>query len=118
METYIQKDENGSKFYYRDEKMTTLHKEDGPAMIWEDGTKAWYRDGVLHREDGPAVEYADGNRSWYHHGKLHRAGGPALELTDEEDEYYVHGNHYTRDEYRSWYFEYLRQNTPIEDWPF
>ena len=28
------------------------------------GTKRWYQNGQLHREDGPAVEYADGTKSW------------------------------------------------------
>jgi len=26
-----------------------LHREDGPAMIWTDGTKEWYREGKLYR---------------------------------------------------------------------
>lgn len=34
--------------------------------------------GHLHREDGPAVEYADGSQSWYLYGELHRTDGPAL----------------------------------------
>jgi hypothetical protein len=37
------------------------------------------KNGKLHREDGPAVEYADGSKKWYLNGKLHREGGPAVE---------------------------------------
>ena len=34
-----------------------VHREDGPASVWDDGSKYWYCNGVAHREDGPAVEY-------------------------------------------------------------
>lgn len=33
---------------------------------------------VLHRENGPAVEYEDGSEEWYLEGKLHRVDGPAI----------------------------------------
>ena len=34
----------------------------------------WYhpKTNKRHREDGPAVEYADGDKAWYKNGKLHR----------------------------------------------
>ena len=42
-----------------------LHREDGPAIEWADGSKEWYRNGQLHREDGPAIEYKSGTEEWY-----------------------------------------------------
>ena len=33
-----------------------------------DGTKRWYRNGVLHREDGPAVERPNGPREYWLNG--------------------------------------------------
>jgi hypothetical protein len=42
-----------------------LHREDGPAIEWSNGTKEWWLDGKRHREDGPAVEYAHGDKEWY-----------------------------------------------------
>lgn len=30
-----------------------------------DGTVEWWRAGVLHREDGPAVTYPDGSSMWF-----------------------------------------------------
>jgi len=42
-----------------------LHREDGAAVEWEDGYKAWYKNGELHREDGPAVERSDGSKVWW-----------------------------------------------------
>ena len=46
-----------------------LHRTDGPAIEWADGTKWWYQNGLLHRTDGPAVELADGGRVWYINGE-------------------------------------------------
>ena len=36
---------NGFKFYYKDREMIILHRLDGPAIIWPNGTKLWYVDG-------------------------------------------------------------------------
>ena len=46
-----------------------LHREDGPAIEWADGSRFWYRNGKLHREEGPAVEWADGSLQWFLDGK-------------------------------------------------
>jgi hypothetical protein len=46
-----------------------LHRLDGPAIEWEDGTKQWRVNGKLHRLDGPAVEFADGYKIWWIVGK-------------------------------------------------
>jgi hypothetical protein len=56
-----------------------LHREDGPAVEYAEGTKVWYQNGLLHREDGPAFEIPDGTKIWYREGKRHREGGPAIE---------------------------------------
>jgi hypothetical protein len=64
---YIEIDELGTKFYRKDKAMTMLHREDGPAEVY-DGYKAWYINGKRHREDGPAIEWKDG-RSWYLNGE-------------------------------------------------
>jgi hypothetical protein len=58
---------NGTKIWYRYSK---VHRDDGPAMEWADGTKAWYRKGDRHRDDGPAIEYGDGRTEWYRNGRL------------------------------------------------
>jgi hypothetical protein len=42
-----------------------LHKEDGPAVIWSDGSEFWYLHGQLHRIDGPAIEFPNGYKMWY-----------------------------------------------------
>jgi hypothetical protein len=48
-----------------------IHREDGPAMIWDDGMQAWYRNDLLHREDGPAVIYPGGTCTWWFNGRCH-----------------------------------------------
>ena len=67
MKTYTVKvQDNGDKFWFLNGK---LHREDGPAIEWADGTNHWYRNGKLHREDGPAVEYPSATKFWYLNGK-------------------------------------------------
>lgn len=46
-----------------------LHREDGPAVIWTDGTQLHYADGKLHREDGPAVHGGPGGSEWWREGR-------------------------------------------------
>lgn len=41
-----------------------LHREDGPAMHYVDGTKIWYRNGIIHRLDGPAYIDPNGKNYW------------------------------------------------------
>ena len=55
-----------------------LHRVDGPARIYNNGTKQWYYKDKLHRKDGPALEYNDGRKAWYINGKRHREDGPAV----------------------------------------
>jgi hypothetical protein len=66
---YIEITEHGSKFYYKNKKMTILHREDGPAVECADGSKVWCFNGKVHREDGPAAIYSDGYKSWYLNGE-------------------------------------------------
>ena len=65
---YIEIDKDGNKCYYKNKKMTILHREDGPAIEWSDGTKFWCINGKYHREDGPAIEWANGSKEWYING--------------------------------------------------
>ena len=39
--------------------------QDGPAVIWYDGTQAWFLNGKHHRLDGPAYIYLDGSQEWF-----------------------------------------------------
>ena len=63
--------ENGNKVW-RNEK-GQVHRLDGPAIEYANGTKYWYQKNQLHRDDGPAVEHADGSKAWYFEGKQYHA---------------------------------------------
>jgi len=60
----VEIDDNGNIFWHKWETIK-LHREDGPAIEWNDGSKWWYLNGKLHREDGPACEDVSGAKSWY-----------------------------------------------------
>ncbi|MDP2696092.1 MAG: hypothetical protein Q8O87_02455 [bacterium] len=67
-----------------------LHREDGPAIESAE-SKWWYKNGAIHRDDAPAVEFANGNKFWCKNGKYHRADGPAIEYANGHTEWYFHG---------------------------
>jgi hypothetical protein len=58
-------------------------------------------DGQLHREDGPAVVYEDGTRLWLIEGNLHRADGPAIIYEDGEIQWWLNGIQYTEDDFQN-----------------
>ena len=72
-----------------------LHREDGPACEYANGTKCWYINGKHHREDGPAIEYADGDKVWYINSEeltedeFNQRTNPVVEMTIAEIELLV-----------------------------
>jgi hypothetical protein len=58
--------DGGSRYYYN--ARGRLHRENGPAIEWPDGTKFWYQCGLLHRADGPAMIQPDGSCEWWING--------------------------------------------------
>ena len=42
-----------------------VHREDGPAIISDQGLEVWCNNGDYHRLDGPAVIYPSGHMEWY-----------------------------------------------------
>jgi hypothetical protein len=88
---YIKIDKDGDKYYFKDKQMKIRHREDGPAVEYTDGSKAWLINGNLHREDGPAVEFTDGHKEWHINGERHREDGPAIEWTSGVKSWYLNG---------------------------
>jgi hypothetical protein len=84
----IKEDDKGTVRYYKP-GTKKLHRLNGPAAEYVDGSKYWYVDGKLHRTDGPAAEYADGSKVWYVDGKCHRTDGPAAEWPDGTKSWYI-----------------------------
>jgi hypothetical protein len=76
-----------------------LHRKDGPAFEYADGSTEWYVDGKRHREDGPAVEFAGGFKCWYVDGKRHREDGPAVEYASGTKKWYVDGKNLTQEQF-------------------
>ena len=64
----IKINEYGTKSYFVN---NVLHRENGPAVEYEDRYKAWYKNGLRHRQDGPAIEYPSGAKRWYLNGKFY-----------------------------------------------
>lgn len=63
----------------------------------------WWKlsDGRIHREDGPAVEYNNGGKAWYLFNKPHRTDGYAIiDLMYNDKSFYVMGTRY--DDVMSW----------------
>jgi hypothetical protein len=54
-----------------------LHRVDGPAIEWTDGTKSWWLNGKQHRIDGPAFDSLT-RKCWWVNGERHRVDGPAV----------------------------------------
>jgi len=86
---------SGSKAWYKNGKLH--HRVDGPTIIYSNGGKAWYKNGELHRDDGPAVIYSDGTKEWYKNGERHRDDGPAIIYSNGSKEWYKNGERHRED---------------------
>jgi hypothetical protein len=63
-----------------------------PVMsIDECGNNIWKLNGELHRTDGPAVEFPNGSMSWWDGGQLHRTDGPAITGRDGSKHWCLNG---------------------------
>ena len=59
----------------------------------------YYVNGNIHREDGPAIEYINGTKVWRINNKLHRLDGPAIEWHTGDKSYYIEDKSYTKEEF-------------------
>jgi hypothetical protein len=109
MQTYkVMVDKNKTIRWFNDKG--ELHRLDGPAVEFADGSKEWYVDDKRHRLDGPAFEWSDGSKVWYVNGKCHRLDGPAIEYVDGDKEWYVDGKEMTEKEFN----EYIKPKPTCE----
>ena len=65
---HVTKDDHGDIHFHNEQG--EHHRLDGPAAIWADGTRFWFRNGKLHRNDGPAIEWPSGGMEWWQEGEL------------------------------------------------
>jgi len=89
-------DKYGTIRYYLNNQ---FHREDGPAIEWDNGDKEWWLNDQLHREDGPAFEWDNGDKEWWLNDQLHREDGPAIEYADGTKWWYLNGVEYTEAEF-------------------
>ena len=93
----IEVNDIGTTCYYNN--VEQLHRDDGPAVEWANGTRHWYQNGVKHRENGPAIESVNGHKLWLQNGLLHRTDGPAVEWCDGDKRWYINGEELTEAEF-------------------
>ena len=95
------------KMYYKDPNLRIVHRVDGPAIEYADGSEAWYLNNQLHRVGGPAITLSltsnkpfytmeialhAGDKAWYQNDELHRTDGPAVERHNGQKLWYINGN--------------------------
>jgi len=90
-------DKYGTIRYYN--KNDELHREDGPAVITNNGGKFWFINDKRHREDGPAMILSNGEKRWYQNDKFHRLDGPAIEHPNGSKLWFIEGEMYDRKEF-------------------
>lgn len=65
----------------------------------EYGFIVYYQNNLIHREKGPAIECENGSKVWCLHGNKHREDGPAVMEANGILEYWIHGVQYTEEEF-------------------
>ena len=94
---HIEVDSLGNRFYYN--SANQLHRENGPAIEYDDGTKCWYQSNQRHRTDGPAVVGSNGYKEWCQGDLRHRVDGPAIEWPSGAKAWYINGKALTETEF-------------------
>lgn len=93
-------DYDGTIRYYKP-GTDVLHRIDGPAIVYANGTVEYFIDGKLHRTDGPAVIWSTGYKAWYQDNRLHRIDGPAVEKANGEIGYWIDGKQLTSAQFKN-----------------
>lgn len=88
---------DGTRLWYDQRRL--LHRGmEMPAVVYADGTREWWVDGLRHRDGGPAVVDADGSKEWWRNGRLHRDGDkPAAIYASGTREWWVDGRRHRED---------------------
>ena len=85
----VEVDIYGTRCYFNNANQ--LHRTDGPAIEYADGSKSWYQNDQYHRTDGPAIVWIGGRKEWYQNGQRHRIDGPAIIFEDGHKRWYING---------------------------
>lgn len=76
---------------------TYLVEVNDTCTVWRENAP----DGRIHRLDGPAVEYTDGTKAYMIYGKRHRLDGPAVVYSDGGETFWIDGVQLTPDEFHA-----------------
>lgn len=90
-------DTYGTRQWYNERRL--LHRTDGPAVEYTDGSYLWYHNGRPHREGGPAFVWCTGDREWFLRGARHRTDGPAMIYPDGQEEWWINDREITQAEH-------------------
>jgi hypothetical protein len=82
-------DKYGCEFWKDD--LNEFHREDGPAVIAQKGSKFWYKHGKYHRIGYPAIIWHNENEEWWVDGNRHRLDGPAFTSTNGLCRWWING---------------------------
>lgn len=66
MTKYYVKTDRGSEFWYKDPQLKIRHRVFGPSSSWN-GMIWWRQFGKLHRENGPAMIWPNGSVAYWLH---------------------------------------------------
>jgi len=94
LKNYTKVKVDGNKFYLNDEGK--LHRLDGAAFEYTDGSKFWLVNGIYHRNIDPSVEYSNGDKYWSFNGEPHRVGGSFYSYSEF---WRIHNKEYTKQDY-------------------
>ena len=73
---------------------------EGCCYITELRSIFWFkRNRVYHRENGPAIIEDDGTKYWYQNHKPHRLCGAAFEYKADQKIFYIHGKNFSETEF-------------------
>jgi hypothetical protein len=64
-----------------------LHRLDGPALIYPDGSFEWRRYGILHREKGPAMAWTAGSKRYLSDRMVYDNNGNIVRSSDDLEKY-------------------------------
>lgn len=85
-------------------KNGVFHREDGPAIIFPDGSEMYYQNGLLHRGNGePAIVLANGTKSWYVRGECKYTSYSNNQILRYLEEYDGIGNGFHHCDYKQKY---------------
>jgi hypothetical protein len=60
----------------------------------------YHLNGRLHRDNGPAIIYNDGSEYWFQYDRLHNTNGPAIILPFGMKRYYINDKQYSLNDYK------------------